>query len=613
MLSRTLAFLILFISFHICSQDKFVQDSIQIEKQTSLLLKSGEVISDESDLLDSLSKNVSNLKSDEVNDFLKYQGAKYYYLKGMHPKALSITDKAIQDDYDGKSNDAKFYNLKGVILTLKKQFEPAIESYLNAVKGYQKGGRVIKEHVVYNNIANIYLALGDFQQSYYYISKCFKEIGKHPENENYLTMLGILTICEINLQKLDDAKNHLNELIPKVDTSKNILAKVIAYYAQSEYRFKNGDYSGAIQPAEKTIMLSEKFRLNQYVLIGNTLLMKIYNELEDYNKALNYGKEALHYLETSQNKSVKHSIYQGLSIAHAELSDFKKAYFYQKSADSIRSIDRKLKTRSKLDSLLVAFGTSEAQNEVLRKEIQIKAKNKEIKERNNLIIMISLVLFILMIVGFFVYIYLRQKRNLEIEKSQKEFILAVREGEEMERKRISSELHDGLASDLTALKIAIEKEKPEDDRIFNLLSNAHALTRRISHNLAPVKFKQVGFIGAVKDFIENNDFENKIAFYTNLIEQPALEELKQTVLYRCIQELIQNAQKHSNAEKINVQIIQMNKEIQISVEDDGDGFNVNKNHNGIGLASIKERLSSIGGNILIDSRPGHGTSVFINI
>jgi signal transduction histidine kinase/TolA-binding protein len=613
MFLRILTVLISLISVHLCAQESFNKDSIELDNQTNYLLKKQEVIKDEKALLDSLSKNLSNVESNKTNDFLKYQGAKYFYLKGMLPEALSLTNEAIKDGYSADSQDAKFYNLKGIILTLEKKYDSAISNYLKAVKGYDKGGKLIKEHVVYNNIANIYLALGDFDQAYYYISKCFQVVGKYPENQNYLTMLGILTICEVNLGKLDDAKNHLNELILKVDTTKNILAKVIAYYAQSEYLFKSGDYLNAIIPAEKSIMLSEKYGLNQYVLVGNTLLMKVFNELGDYEKSLIYGHEALRYLETSQNKSVKHSIYQGLAEAHAELSEFKKAYLYQKSADSLRAIDRKLKTRSKLDSLLIAFGTSETQNELLRKEIQIETKDKEIKERNNWILFISLVLIIFLVVGFAVYIYVRQKRILEIEKSEKEFIQAMREGEETERKRISSELHDGLASELTALKIALEKERFEDQRIFNLLFNAHALTRRISHNLAPLQLEKDGFIGAISDFIENNDFENKISFYTNMKGQPKLDELKQTVLYRCIQELIQNAMKHSKAKKVNVQIIQMYKGIQISVEDDGVGFDVQKNFKGVGIASLKERLSSIGAEILIDSTPGHGTSIFINI
>jgi signal transduction histidine kinase len=183
----------------------------------------------------------------------------------------------------------------------------------------------------------------------------------------------------------------------------------------------------------------------------------------------------------------------------------------------------------------------------------------------------------------------------------------------MERKRISSELHDGLASELTALKIAIEKEQLEDQRILNLLSNAHGLTRRISHNLAPLQLEQVGFVEAVSDFIENNDFENKVSFYTNIKGQLSLNKLKQTVLYRCIQELIQNAMKHSKAQKIDVQIIQLDKSIQISVEDDGVGFDLHKNFKGIGLAVLKERLTTIDGEILFDSSIGHGASIFISI
>lgn len=166
MSSRIFTFLVFLFSLHVCAQDSFRKDSILIEERTSHLIEAEAIIDLKEVLLDSLSKNIPNPESDKVKDFLLYQSAKYYYLKGGLNNALAIVDKAIEDDYKDNSKDAKFYNLKGVILTLQKKFDSAIISYLNAVKGYQGSGNVIKEHVVYNNIANIYLALGDFEQSY---------------------------------------------------------------------------------------------------------------------------------------------------------------------------------------------------------------------------------------------------------------------------------------------------------------------------------------------------------------------------------------------------------------------------------------------------------------
>jgi signal transduction histidine kinase len=601
-----------FICNHLKAQTDFHEDSSLIVENANELLVKQKRLKDQDSIIDFLGKGTK--KSTDLSiDLIQFYLARFYYLRQNIPKAIIIANRNIEDNYNLNNSDAKFNNIKGAIYSLKKEYGNAIQAFLKAAKGYQKQGNILREHVIYNNIANIYLALGDHQQAYNYSELCFSEYRAFPENPNYLGFLGMLIICENNLNMLDSAKVHIDMGLKLLNTTKDIQGKIIVNFAKSEWEYKNDNFHKAIPFALKSLKISDQYNLKQFQIMSEILLMDIHNLLEEYSLALNFGESAKNNLKYYNNSSMKHSISNGLATSYAGLGEFEKAYFYKNETDSLKTIDRDVKNKRNMDSLLVEFETSEAQNELLRKEVLIQTKDKDIEERNNLIIFISLTLFIFLISAIAVYLYIWQKRIIEIEKSEKKIIKSIQEGEEMERKRISSELHDGLASELTALKIALEKEQFEDQRIFNLLSNAHALTRRISHNLAPLRLEEVGFTEAVADFIKNNDYENSISFYTNLQEEPMLSKQKRTVLFRCIQEVIQNAMKHAKAQRIDVQVLSLEKKIQVSVEDDGIGFDVKQNFKGVGLNSLKDRLTAIGGELLIDSSRGNGTSLFMNI
>ena len=102
-------------------------------------------------------------------------------------------------------------------------------------------------------------------------------------------------------------------------------------------------------------------------------------------------------------------------------------------------------------------------------------------------------------------------------------------------------------------------------------------------------------------------------FYTNVSEPLPLLPKIQTILYRSTQELIQNVLKHAKASEIVVQVILKKEMLTISVEDNGVGMEVDLVNNSIGLGSLKQRIELIKGTFDIDSSPGHGTTVFINL
>src|SRR5690606_4628493 len=106
--------------------------------------------------------------------------------------------------------------------------------------------------------------------------------------------------------------------------------------------------------------------------------------------------------------------------------------------------------------------------------------------------------------------------------------------------------------------------------------------------------------------MENSSEKLKLDFQRYESEKPALNSIVSKVLYRIIQELIHNVQKHSQSKICYVQFTYQNKLLQISVEDEGIGFDVKNNKNNQGIQSIKKRIKDIGGELIIESEIGKG-------
>jgi|SRR5690554_940804 len=594
------------------AQSGFYEDSLKIIKNANNLIVQNIQIKDQDSLVDFLGQGIQK-PNDESKDLIQFYLARFYYINQETEKAIIVANRNIEDDYNPNYSDAKFHNLKGAVHSLKKEYSYAIQAFLKAAKGYQNQGNVLKEHSVYNNIANIYLALGDHQQAYHYSQLCFSEFRQYPDDVNYLSFLGILIVCENNMGLLDSAKVHINMGLKGLDTSKNIQGKVIINFVKSEWEYKNENYHKAIPFALKSLKMSETYHLKQFEIMSALLLMDIHNKLKEFSLGLKYGLSAKENLKYYNNLSMQHSISNGLSTAYAGLGTFDKAYFYKKETDSLKTIDRDEVNKRNMDRLLVQFEALNNKNKILGQEATIAIQNHTIERRNNTLIIgtFTLLLLVLFIIGFF--IYNRQRLKLIHNRQEVKLVQAISASEEDERSRLSSELHDGLAAELTALKLELEQNTSSSERAFTMLSKAHLMTRRISHNLSLFLVNEKGLVEAVAYLVNNNNINNNLHFYTNVSEPINLPSKVETILYRSTQELLQNALKHSKASEIVVQIMLNDNVLSISVEDNGVGMEKNLVNNSIGLGSLKKRIELIKGTLEIDSSPSRGTTTFINI
>jgi two-component system, NarL family, sensor kinase len=202
---------------------------------------------------------------------------------------------------------------------------------------------------------------------------------------------------------------------------------------------------------------------------------------------------------------------------------------------------------------------------------------------------------------------------------------AVLEGEEKERGRISRELHDGLGGMLSGVKLAISSLRSNNsfpleinekiDLALIQLNFSISELRSIAQNLMPEALINFGLKDALNDFCANlganNDVEISFLFYGESIRFDLSIE---NSLFRIAQEAINNALKYSNASKIIVQLIQDESWVNLTIQDNGQGFDPEKiqDKKSGGLKNMRARAESFDGIFRIDSQLGVGTEISVD-
>ncbi len=227
--------------------------------------------------------------------------------------------------------------------------------------------------------------------------------------------------------------------------------------------------------------------------------------------------------------------------------------------------------------------------------------------------------------GYLFYLN-RTNRFREENERQKKFTEQLIESQENERRRIASELHDGLGQQILVIKNRVElaqqqlKDNPgiteQLDEIQHSAKQSIADVRNISHALRPVLLEKFGLTDALMELCEQMQKSTQIEWSFHIDDiNTAIPKEKHINVYRVVQETIQNIIKHSQATEASVIVRHSNDTVNAVIFDNGIGFNsisdeVNK---GLGFLGMKERIENLGGTIKINAVPNEETVVKITI
>lgn len=217
---------------------------------------------------------------------------------------------------------------------------------------------------------------------------------------------------------------------------------------------------------------------------------------------------------------------------------------------------------------------------------------------------------------------------LEEAKLKQEFGLKIIEAQEEERKKLSREIHDGPAQMLANVMMRsdlierVQRENGPEEALEEIRSlkgmvrNALYEVRRIIYDLRPMALDDLGLIPTLKKYLQTiEDYNKGIQFeFINLGQEMRLPSQMEVALFRLVQEAVQNALKHADATCIQVKLSISKELVSVVIKDDGKGFDLSVHKEGsFGLMGMRERVELLEGALSINSAPGAGTLVLIQI
>lgn len=219
------------------------------------------------------------------------------------------------------------------------------------------------------------------------------------------------------------------------------------------------------------------------------------------------------------------------------------------------------------------------------------------------------------------------KAEEKLRAQEKKMTSLIIKAQEDERKRVSQDLHDGIGQMLYSILISLRNVKRliKDEKIVNHIKEIETLTRNtmdevrnIAHMLRPCALDDLGFIPAIRSHIEqfSKTFQIEVDLHIDGSQRRVAPEIE-TALFRICQEALNNAAKYSKATSIDVIILIIDDHIELSVVDNGEGFDmdeINANeHQGLGLFGMYERAKLVNGKTTIVSNKGLGTQIHVAI
>ena len=428
-------------------------------------------------------------------------------------------------------------------------------------------------------------------------------------------------------KKLEDIVSYEDEILDNKALSYSNLSGIY----QSDTTYTN-HLEKAIDYANKAISIHKKRgnRINQAYAINNLANVYLLNKDFEQSKKIYFEGIKLIKRDTSTRAiRIKENLYFNMAWAMRNLKEYH-AYDTLFTAVNLSDELRDLETQEMLERV-----TGEYNVDVVRREGEFEKKKAQ-----SLTLLISISFFaIILLLAFFLNQYKLRQRNLSLQLSKQELaqqqklekvrtesqiriLNATLDGKETERKQIAETLHDSVSALLSSANLHLQACKKlfkgpipvEVEKSQNIIHEASHKIRNLSHTLVSSVLLKFGLAYAIKDMAEKySNSQLEIVFQTKNIQRYDQDfEIK---LHNIIQELINNAIKHSEATIAEINLVEKDKKLLLSINDNGKGFDTLKmsHKDGLGINQIDARIHMMSGKFIIDSQKGKGTKISIEL
>lgn len=519
-----------------------------------------------------------------------------------------------------KKVEAETYSVLGAREKYNGNYNESIKLHLKALAIKEANKDTLGMGITCNDIGIVYKNMDRFKEAlpYYKKSNEYSRISGNWQGAS-MTYSNIGTIFSA-LKQVDSAKWYYNTALKVAKEINDTGCLVNALANLGEYYANQGDATQAKSYFEQSLVIDRASGDNYGLVLDCINLGNLALGANQLKQAAAYFDEAeMVCKEEKLNKELIGALSGQFSL-HKKLGNYEKAIAYLQQAQNVKDSILNEETNQQVSELNTRY-------ETVKKEKTIGEQQSKIQRQRYLFGSVFVLLGLIALIAYYRYKKLKVEDEIKLKQTileQQEITTkSVLEAEEKERQRIASELHDGVGQLMTAAKMNLgalehelnldsEKKKTAYQKIMDLITESGKEVRKVSHNLMPNVLLKKGLSNAVQEFLNKIDARViKVNLHAEGI-QDKIDANTKAVLYRVIQECVNNVIKHSKASQLDININNDSDGVSVSIEDNGVGFDVHSvKDQGLGLGNMKTRIEYLKGSIDIDSSPGKVTLVAI--
>lgn len=542
----------------------------------------------------------------------------YIFYTDSYERAQVLGDKALEISQKNhwQPQEALIRKNLGIVHYLKGDYENALNYYQTALNLYEQLADPEGQGEVLKEMGNYFKRIKEYDKA---LSLLERAVGLCSEPRELVCLPGALDIKGVilmELERLDEAEaifqkekalllrtgdekglSYTYDNLAAIATMRGRYPEAIAFLANAiEIRRNQGDRQGVA------------ISINN---MGETLL-----QAGQPAAALPHFQEALKQSENIGLSDLRRHIMQMLSDTYAALHQPDAAMQWLQQSYALKDSLFNTERSRQLAEMAEKYEAEKKGKELARQQVQLQ-------QRNSQLYLSGLGLAALVVVFGFVF---RQQRLKQLQL-QREAVLKdeiaqadVAKRLQDERLRISRDLHDHLGAELTIIGSALSRRQlmataePEKQELGSIRANAGQAMEQLRETIWAIRQERF----TLRDLADKiNDFAGRATALPVQISLPDAETAltpSQTLnLYRIAQEAIINMVKHAGASHINIVFSGNPQQLQLSLSDDGQGFDPGNKSGGHGLANMRARASELGGNITVQTSPGAGTQLLVEL
>ncbi|WP_118976216.1 tetratricopeptide repeat-containing sensor histidine kinase [Taibaiella koreensis] len=514
------------------------------------------------------------------------------------------------------------YSGLGKLMQLREQYDKAGIHYLNAIPV------AVKYHpdylaTVYNNYGALLSLLPDsvlnVQRSMYYLDKA-QEIAGRDNNFRILTCVYCNKAKLLrSLKRYPESLELAYRALALAQREHFIQWEMVALNNIGDLYFNMGQPDKAIPYLERSLKIEGTGIAPYYRNMAVFTLGEVYYTLNDMERAKRYFSLSLDF---AREFGISRDLIESnrkLAQIYAALGDYNKAFHHQVTYSHMSDSFRNHEVIQNVQQLEVKFRTSEKDRELLRNKLQMEHQEQALHRKNTIVALSVAFALLAALVCLFLYNRFRQKRKLMLRDEQIREMRALIQGEEQERIRLAQELHDGIGGMLAAVNMNMQAARKDEFShkqelldVMQMIEDTTDELRKTAHNLMPSALLRKNLGEALQYYCDT--ISHRSGFCIDLHRHGDLEAINPVyvnMLFRIVQELIQNVIRHAGADHVIVSLEKENDRISLMVEDNGRGFDTDNRGFGFGLENLEYRVRTLGGNLNIQSESGVGTCIMV--